>query len=256
MFIPRIPCPQDKNKTNSKTSTPEESNASMTLFIACGLFFLYLILQAVYILIYLQTKPKKKGIVLFADDHEAHIKAICTLVDYLKTCHLDIRFASCLLKHHDDNRFTILVEAMKSDFVLLITSFAFQRRMEAWSRQQDYIEFFKEKNSSILSKIFLKKILLQKNISVCRFDHVTANCYWPKSCYSVPSCLGKMSRDLAGGSFNVSTLKYFFKKKLLLHKLDVAVRDAAYYEHTNSEWFYRKYFCPKVIVNEENSDIE
>lgn len=256
MFVPRVPCHQDKNKTNYKTSTPEESNASTTLFIACGLFFLYLILQAVYILIYLQTKPKKKGIVLFADDHEAHIKAICSLVDYLKTCHLDIRFASCLLKHHNDNRFIILAEAMKSDFVLLITSFAFQRRMEAWNRQQDYIEFFKEKNSSILSKIFLKKILLQKNISICRFDHVAANCYWPKSCYSVPSCLEKMVRDLAGGSFNVSTLKYFFKKKLLLHKLDIAIMDAAYYEDTNSEWFYRKYFCPKVIVNEENSDIE
>ena len=172
------------------------------------------------------------------------------LVKYLRECHLEVNLASNFLKHPDDAKgcSNIFLEVLKSDFLLLVFSSAFEKRTEAWDNNQDYIEFFKETNSSILTKTFLQEMIFSKKLYVCKFDHVIECVSLSEPCYSLPSQLKEMVKKMTSSGFNLSYFKFFQKRKLL-KKLNASVKNLVNYECRDSEWFHKKYFCPSIIYD-------
>ena len=189
---------------------------------------------------------KKCGIVLLLDDHEHHTNAVSKLINYLNESHLKVLLGSTLVKNHDaPDQLRLMVEILKADFVLLVLSSALQKRMAAWDKHQDYVDFFKERNSNIITKILLEMLLTSNNLYVCKFDHVAEFGNWPKPCYSLPSNLSNMVADLNGQTYSQRlALCNCFKSKTLWNEFQTAIKKACIYEQSHVNWFQEKYVCP------------
>ncbi|CAE1292417.1 unnamed protein product [Acanthosepion pharaonis] len=244
---------------NSKSYFPrmqhrkkQESNQFLFLLgIANGLLLLIaLTLSITYWKLSVHLMVKKRGLVLLIDDHEHHTNAVIKLVNYLNGCHLKMDLASTFLKNYDiPDQLLMICESLKSDFVLLVLSSALQKRMEAWNKEQDYVEFFRETNSNILTKQLLEVFLKSNKTYVCKFDHMTEFGHWPKPCYSLPSGLTNMTADLNGQSFSQRLiLLNYFKSNTLWSELQAAIKKAVMHEQSHVNWFQEKYVCPQNVA--------
>lgn len=236
-----------------RVQSPDKQESNQFLFplgIVIGLLLLIaLALSIIHWKLSVHLMVKKRGLVLLLDDHEHHTNAVIKLVNYLNGCHLQMDLASTFLKNHDiPDQMLMICEALKSDFVLLVLSSALQKRMEAWDRQQDYVEFFREVNSNILTKQLLEVFLKSNKMYVCKFDHISEFGHWPKPCYSLPSGLTNMTADLNGQSFSQRLISLnYCKSNTLWSELQAAIKKAIMYEQSHVNWFQEKYVCPQKI---------
>lgn len=231
---------------------PEDDRSEFIFQICLGLSLaLLLTISIAYWKYTVHFRVQNQGIVLFLDDHEPHTNAVTKLVQYLNECHLRVSLASTFLQNLDiPNQLVVMTEALKSDFILLVLSNALQKRMEAWDKQQDYVEFFKEVNSNILTKQFLEILMASNKLHVCKFDHVDGFGHWPKPCYSLPTDLTKMIMDLSGLSRSQRMiLCKSWKSHSLSTELHKGIQKAILYEESHENWFQEKYVCPRNVVD-------
>lgn len=236
-----------------RVQSPDKQESNQFLFplgIVIGLLLLIaLTLSITHWKLSVHLMVKKRGLVLLIDDHEHHTNAVIKLVNYLNGCHLKMDLASTFLKNYDiPDQLLMIGEALKSDFVLLVLSSALQKRMEAWNKEQDYVEFFRETNSNILTKHLLEVFLKSNKIYVCKFDHMPEFGHWPKPCYSLPSGLTNMTADLNGQSFSQRLIRLnYCKSNSLWSELQAAIKKSVMYEQSHVNWFQEKYVCPQKI---------
>lgn len=197
------------------------------------------------------------------NDHAAHDKAIDSLIIYLKKFQCLPKRASILTKGDEKNdQERIKWQIQQTDIVLLVNSTGLGRRQEAWANGLDYMEFWKEPDSSLLSQSLFSFIDKMHRSGVtgnkffsCKLNHASNSCifkHYPSNnvCYSIAKNFTEIIRSIHNLSLDYTIGKEFSiplndehstpEGKAFLEAIDEALK----FESNNPKWFEEKYGYP------------
>ncbi|CAI9729989.1 Hypothetical predicted protein [Octopus vulgaris] len=233
--------------STSAPPTPEK----LTIFLAVVGAMVGLLLLGLTLYCLKRTLREKRGLIFYTEDHSHLCEAIDQFISFMNKSQCKLEVAARLVKGGDPLRLSL--EIQKSDFIILVYSEALHKRIQAWRSNQDYINFFKEDNSALLTPSLLTELKASKKLIICKFPWVQnpSNSSELSSikCYTLIKELNLLIQEIHGTGMD-QELAVLVKSNKLNHKFNTltnTIKVAGNFEKDNSNWFEDKYICPKKM---------
>lgn len=210
--------------------------------ILIGIFSLLILYMAVKINgLRFQNMEKKNILLLHTNDNEIHEKAIEYFIECLEKVKIIAHRPNLLLK---DEELQCLLTVF--DNVLLVDSFALDKRQEAWAKNKDYGQFLQEDNSKELTKYLFNIIhkcyssMEESHFLRCRWSIVPKESefkYYPSysRTFIIPDDLKFLAETIHGTSVDLTACK--FQKSMLKEKILEELK----FTEEKPDWFFEKY---------------
>lgn len=187
-----------------------------------------------------QNLEKKNILLLHTNDNEIHEKAIEYFIECLEKVNIIAHRPNLHLKEE------LLCLVTVFDNVLLVDSFALDKRQEAWAKNKDYRQFLQEDNSKELTKYLFTIIhkcyssRKESHFLRCRWSIVPKESefkYYPSysRTFIIPDDLKFLAETIHGTSVDLTACK--FLKSMLKEKILEELK----FTEEKPNWFFEKY---------------